>query len=195
MDREAFLKQLTTVPPSEFVEDFLFDRVPFAFSGDRRSFIEWKRALGSEIDVDPACITIVGSAATGLSLNPYKSFKPFDADSDIDVGVVSALHFNIAWRYLRMNSGRRYTVDTRTRNAWDEHASKYVYWGTIATDRLLGILPFGLTWMKAATKVAQLRPLVGRSIKMRIYSDFDSLRSYHTQGIKSLRDSLIAKAT
>lgn len=194
MDREEFLMQLQTLPPSEFVEEQLFDRTPFAFSNDRRAFVEWKRALGRKIDVDPACITIVGSAATGISLNPYKSFKAFEAGSDIDVGIVSTLHFDIAWRYLRMNGSRRYRVDARTRNSWDEHASKYVYWGTIATDRLLGILPFGLSWMKAASEVAQLKPTAGRSINMRIYHDFDSLRSYHTQGVKSLRESLIARA-
>lgn len=194
MDRTAFIKQLLRVPPAEFVEHHLFDRIPFAFSQDRSSFIAWKRVLGNEIDVDPACITIVGSAATGLSLNPNKSFKSFDANSDIDVGVVSTLHFNIAWRYLRMNGDRRYKVDLRTRNAWEEHASKYIYWGTIATDRLLGVLPFGLQWLSAATKVAQIRPTEGRSINMRIYSDFDSLRSYHIQGVKSLRNTLIAKA-
>ncbi|MDA1054413.1 MAG: hypothetical protein O3C40_28565 [Planctomycetota bacterium] len=193
MDRETLLQQLTSVAPSQFVEEFLFDRIPHIFSGNRRQFIDWKRTLGEKLDVDPACITLVGSAATGISPNPNKNFKVFGDDSDVDVAVVSSLHFNIAWRYLRMNGSRRYRVDARTRNSWDAHASGYVYWGTIATDRLLGVLPFGLDWLQAASVVGQLTPTNGRTVNMRIYTDFDSLRGYHTQGIKSLRESIITR--
>lgn len=193
MNREEFMQHLTLVSPSRFVEEVLFDRIPHIFAEDRQQFIDWKRALGAKLDVDPACITLVGSAATGVSLNPFKNFKVFDAKSDVDVAIVSSHHFSIAWRYLRMNGNRRYSVDTRTRNAWDEHASRYVYWGTIATDRLLGVLPFGLEWLNAASAVGLLAPTDGRTVNMRIYADYDSLRGYHTQGIRTLRQSLIER--
>ncbi len=103
MERETLLNRLLALSPGQFVEEFLFDRIPHIFSGSRQKFIDWKRILGEKIDVDPACITLVGSAATGISLNPNKNFKAFGEDSDVDVAVVSSLHFNIAWRYLRMN--------------------------------------------------------------------------------------------
>lgn len=193
MDRDTLLQQLTALSPSQFVEEFLFDRIPHIFSGRRQQFIDWKRTLGEKLDVDPACITLVGSAATGISLNPNKNFKAFGEDSDVDVAVVSSLHFNIAWRYLRMNGNRRYSVDARTRNSWNEHASRYVYWGTIATDRLLGVLPFGLAWLQAASIAGQITPIDGKTVNMRIYTDFDSLRGYHTQGVRSLRESIISR--
>lgn len=189
--REALIESLRSESPVAFVENFLFDRIPAVFAEDRLSFVAWKRALGEKIEVDPACITIVGSAATGASLNPTKNFKLFDETSDVDVAIVSPYHFTVGWRYLRMNSVRRLRVDARTKNAWDEHVSRYIYWGTLATDRLLGVLPFGLQWLTATTDMAQIPPTVGRQINLRIYADYDSLRAYHVHGVRNLRDSQI----
>jgi hypothetical protein len=191
MNRDEFISALRTKTPAAFVDDYLFDRIPTVFGADRTSYIAWKRALAERIEVDPACITLVGSAAMGASLNPYKNFKMFDNESDVDVAVISNHHFNLAWRYLRMNGARRLTVDNRTRIAWDEHVKKYIYWGTIATDRLLGVLPFGLDWLKATSALSQLEPTVGRNINLRIYADHDSLRNYQVNSARSARDSLL----
>jgi predicted nucleotidyltransferase len=191
MNRDEFIAALRTKTPAHFVDDHLFDRVPAVFDADRAAFVSWKRALAERIEVDPACIAVVGSAATGTSLNPYKNFKPFDHESDIDVAVISSYHFNVAWRYLRMNGARRLTVDPRTRIAWDEHVKKYIYWGTIATDRLLGVLPFGLEWLRATAAISQLSPTIGRDINLRIYADYDSLRNYQVTSARSARDALL----
>ncbi len=189
MNREALITALEQESPARFVEDQLFDRIPAAFGADRNLFAAWKRKLGEKIEVDPACLTLVGSAATGISLNPSKNFKPFDDQSDIDVGVVSQHHFAVGWRYLRLNGSRRLSLDRKTRIAWDEHVGRYIYWGTIATDRLLGVLPFGLQWLEATSQMALVAPTLGRTVNLRIYSDFDALRAYHIQGVRSLRDA------
>lgn len=88
-----------------------------------------------------------------------------------------------------MNGARRLRVDARTRIAWDEHVNRYIYWGTLATDRLLGVLPFGLQWLNATSDMAQVAPTIGRSVNLRIYTDYDSLRAYQVQGVRNLRDS------
>ena len=191
MTREAFIEALRNESPVAFVENYLFDRIPAVFAGDRALFIAWKRVLAQKIEVDPACITIVGSAATGSSLNPSKNFKSFDETSDIDVAVVSPYHFSVGWRYLRMNGLRRLRVDKKTRNAWDQHVNLYIYWGTLATDKLLGVLPFGLQWINATSHMAQIAPTLGRAINLRIYTDYDSLRAYQVQGVRNLRDAQI----
>lgn len=191
MDREAFIAILQRESPIHFVEDQFFDRVPYVFGGDRRLFADWKRALSERIDVDPACLSLVGSSATGFSLNPNKNFKAFDDFSDVDVAVVSNHHFTVGWRYLRMNGSRRLGVDARTRNSWNDHVTKYIYWGTLATDRLLGVLPFGREWLQASSHMAGLVPTEGREVNLRIYSDYDALRAYQTQGARALRESLL----
>jgi hypothetical protein len=166
--RAAFLEALRLENPKAFVENHFFDRIPAIFGENRSKFTFWKRSLGERIEVDPACITVVGSAATGVSLNPVKNFKLFDDQSDVDVAIISPYHFAIGWRYLRMNGARRLRVDHRTRNAWDDHAKHYIYWGTLATDRLLGVLPFGVQWLAAKSAMATMDPTAGRSVNLRI---------------------------
>src|SRR5690606_27022468 len=97
------LSSLKTEPPDEFVENHLFDCIPALFEGDRNDYVSWKRELAKQLEVDAACVTLVGSAAIGISLNPSKNFREFNDDSDIDVAIVSHYHFTVAWRYLRMN--------------------------------------------------------------------------------------------
>ncbi len=190
MDRETMIQTLQHLSVPTFLEEHVFDSVPHVFAGDRAAYVSWKRALGVALDVDPACPTIVGSAAVGYSLNPVKNLKPFNSGSDIDVAVISNYHFAVAWRYLRMNGTRRLKVDTRTRIAWDEHVNRYIYWGTIATDRLLGVLPFGLAWLAARSSMGLVDPTKGRDVNLRIYADYEALRAYQTMSLKSVRESL-----
>lgn len=190
MDRDTFIAALQQETPARFIEDQFFDRVPHIFGPDRTVFARWKRELGERIEVDPACITLVGSGATGFSMNPNKNFRAFSDQSDIDVAVISAHHFTVGWRYLRMNGARRLRVDARTKISWDEHVKKYIYWGTLATDRLLGVLPFGSQWLKATSQMAEIEPTQGRVVNLRIYTDYDALRAYQVQGARTLRESL-----
>ncbi len=190
MERNTLIETLKRESVKGFLEEHVFDRVPHVFADNRSLFIEWKRALGAAIEVDPACLTVVGSAAVGCSLNPIKNFKAFDEASDVDVAVVSHYHFTVAWRYLRTNSVRRMQIDERTRIAWDEHVKRYIYWGTIATDKLLGVLPFGLQWLNSQTRMSSIDPTKGRVVNLRIYTDYESLRSYQVMSVKNVRDSL-----
>lgn len=186
------LASLINLPPKEFLEHHIYDRIPYVFRDDRTSFISWKQRLSQSIEVDPACIQLVGSSALGISLNPNKGFKPFDEDSDIDVGIISHYHFTISWRYLRTQGHRRLHVDHKTRAAWDEHVNRLIYWGTIATDKLLGILPFGTQWISALTDMATVSPTIGRDVRLRIYSDFEALRAYQSLSVNSARDEAIS---
>lgn len=187
------MSAIEALSAADFISQYLFDRVPHVFGDERKSFLSWKGALAKAIEVDPACIILVGSSAVGISLNPSKGFRPFDSGSDVDVGVVSHYHFTVAWRFLRTQGHRRTHVDAKTRAAWDEHVTRYIYWGTIATDRLLGILPFGKQWLGALTTMAQISPTVARDINLRIYSDYESLRTYQILSAQRARDDILTK--
>ena len=190
MNRNQLIEALQILSIHSFLEEYVFDSVPHVFNGDRASYVGWKRSLGTAIDVDPACLTVVGSAAVGCSLNPVQNLKPFDEGSDVDVAVISSYHFTVAWRYLRMNGARRLKVDTRTRIAWDDHVNRYIYWGTIATDKLLGVLPFGLEWLKAVGHMGAVDPTKGRDVNLRIYADYEALRAYQLMSVRNVRESL-----
>ena len=190
MTPQNLIEDLQRQSIQKFLEEYLFDKVPHVFANDRAAYVAWKRVLSQALDVDAACLTIVGSAAFGCSLNPTKNFKAFDDQSDIDVAVISNHHFSIGWRYLRMNGGRRLRVDRRTQIAWDDHVHKYIYWGTIATDKLLGVLPFGKAWMEASTRMSLVDPSRDRDVKFRVYADYESLRAYQSNSVSALRQSL-----
>jgi hypothetical protein len=192
MSREAIIDDIRTLKPEVFVSRHIFDRCPAVFS-DRHDFIEWKSELASRLDVDAASITLVGSAAIGVSLSPHKNFKLFDDKSDVDVAVVSSYHFNLAWRYLRNNYHKRFKATLRQRVSWEEHVSRLIYWGTIATDKLLPLMPFAREWSGASTN-ASANPVIGyRSVGFRIYSDYEALRSYQVTSVKTLRTELTTR--
>ena len=190
--RDDVLAALRAESTDKFVRDSLFDRVPHVFNGDRKAFLQWKHLLARALEVDPACLMFVGSSALGISLNPNKGFKSFDDESDIDVGVISHYHFTVSWRYLRTQGHRRLHLDQKTISAWNEHVTRLIYWGTIATDKLLGILPFGAQWLKALSYMATIPPTVGREVNLRIYSDYESLRAYQELSAKKARDEILS---
>ncbi|MFI1576547.1 hypothetical protein ACH4VQ_37865 [Streptomyces anulatus] len=185
VDADHLRSELQRLSPEGFVNYHVLDRVPWIFSG-RDQYIGWKTALAVDLEIDPFTIHVVGSACLGFSLSPHKNFKAFHGTSDIDIAIVSSYHFDSAWRWLR-NLG---PLDSLTKGSFEEdmfkwHRKNLVFEGTIATDRLLGYLPFGPTWRSGLGKAAQREPTVGREIKARIYRDFESLREYQIRSVKA----------
>jgi len=190
-NRLQIISHLREMNSSSFISEYVFDRIPHIFVQDRGIYIQWKNKLGELIQVDPACISVVGSAGIGISLNPSKGFRVFDDKSDVDVSIVSHYHFTVSWRFLRSNGHLRTHIDEKTRVAWDEHVHRFVYWGTIATDRLLGILPFGKQWLDALGEMSRQTPTLGRDINLRIYSDYESLRAYQVLSAIRAREEIL----
>ncbi len=181
---------LLSIPPEEFVSVHLLEPVPHVCGGDASLWIAWKTQLAELLDVDPYEVVLTGSGAVGFSLNPAKSFGEFHDGSDIDVAVVSAYHFDVAWRRLRQNPPAWLSLPKKTRKAIRSHKVNYVFAGAIATDRILALLPFAKGWQAALDRMTSVAPTVGRDVNLRVYRDFDSLRSYQTQGLEQLRASL-----
>ncbi len=163
---------------SDFViSKWVMEKIPHIFASDYASFIQTKITLGKKLGVDSCAIVFVGSSSTGFSLNPNKNFKIYDDKSDIDIAVISNYHFNIAWHCIR-NTDKNAQLPM-VKNAIDDHRQRLVFWGTIATDKLLGILPFGKDWMDAIEELKKNPIFENRKINFRLYQDYDSLRAYH----------------
>ena len=186
-------RALASLTAEVFVNHHVLDRVPWLFE-DRTRYVEWKTVLASEIGVDPFSIVVVGSAALGFSLSPKKGLSVFDERSDIDVAVVSPTHFDTAWRWLR-NLGPARLLGRRSlkREIVDRHRKNLVFDGAIATtDELLSHLEFGPSWKAALGRAGNREPTVGRSVKVRVYRDFECLRSYHVANVQDLQRGLLA---
>jgi hypothetical protein len=176
--------------PKDFVSHYIFEPVPFAFNSDLPAWIGWKTTLARLLEVDPQDIVLIGTAAIGYSLNPHKAYKAFDDTSDIDCSVISPYHFELAWRYLRQLRPSWLSLPSSTRRAIEIHRKNYVFSGTIASDSILALLPFGSIWQSALDEMSKIPPTVGKSVKLRIYKDYDALRHYQASGIERLRSEL-----
>ena len=184
---DKFLSDLVTMPSSFLASKWILERIPFVFNQNNDLYIEWKEKLSELIKIDSSAIIFTGSAGCGLSLNPNKSFKLFDDDSDIDLALISNHYFDVAWYTLRNLGTKYYTLEPKAKSAIDDHVHRLIYWGTIATDKILGILPFGKTWTIALDKMGQEAPFDSRIINIRIYKDFESLRKYQTNNLEKLK--------
>lgn len=182
---------LLTKEPREFVSHYIFEPIPFVFEDNLAAWIQWKTELARGIDVDPYDIVLTGSAAVGYSLNPKKGYKAFDKNSDIDCGVVSQHYFETAWRYLRQLRPSWLSLPPESKRAIVAHQKNYVFAGSIATDSILALLPFGGDWQRALDLMSRKFPTVEREIKLRIYRDYESLRHYQSSGIERLRSELM----
>ncbi|WP_242103525.1 hypothetical protein [Lysobacter sp. M2-1] len=191
IDVKLFKKELLTSDVEEFVSKHVFDRTPHVFSDDRAAYASWRRALAKLIQVDASSLVVVGSASVGVSLNPSKDFREFSDGSDIDVAVISPYHFQVAWRFLRNNSHLRAAMTYKERASYDDHRKRLIYWGTVATDILLGYFPFGADWLGASSKMAAASPINGREINFRLYGDAESLTAYSINSVSKLRDAAI----
>ncbi|MBI3188254.1 MAG: hypothetical protein HYZ31_10385 [Gammaproteobacteria bacterium] len=191
--KKVFIAELLSKPPELMASIWIMDRVPFLFGEDRESYANWRCTLASGLGVDPSSLVITGSCAFGLSLNPNKNYRFFNSESDIDIAVISDYHFTSAWRALRSLGSGIHALPPVTRNAVQEHVKKYIYWGTVATDRILHMLPFGREWNQVIDTMKNTPPTIGRTIKARIYRDFDSLRAYQVNNLKNLRIAEIEK--
>ena len=129
----------------------------------------------------------------GISLNPNKNYRAFDEHSDIDVAVVSDYHFTEGWRTLRNLGSKLHGLPPRSKQAVNDHVHRLIYWGTIATDRILSLMPYGQQWQTALARAAQRRPTLGRTINIRVYRDLDSLRAYQVSNLNSLKTTYLSR--
>jgi hypothetical protein len=167
--------------------------VPHVFNQDRELFIDWKHILAKKLAVDTASVLLVGSGCVGMSLNPYKNYRLFTPSSDIDIALVSDYYFSVAWRSLRNLGSRIHSLLPKERQSVNDHVQKYIYWGTIATDHILPLFPFSKRWHEALQHMSSMHPTDGRHIKIRLYKDFESLRAYHINNFRELRDAVLGQ--
>lgn len=184
---DDIIKESVTYTTSKWI----IERIPFIFNNDLDNYIDWKERLSNLIGVDSKAIVFTGSSSVGFSLNPRNNFKAFESNSDIDVAIISSHYFDIAWHFLRNIGPKFYRFKPNVQNAITEHRERFIYHGTIATDRIVHILPFGKEWVNAMNEMRKIDPTKDRDINFRIYKDFEALKSYQIMGIIKAKDQLL----
>lgn len=184
-------KQILEVDHYDLFSELIFDRTPHIFGGDASTCRSWTAKLAHLLNVDATEVRMVGSAAVGFSLSPYKDFSEFSDASDVDIAVVSDYYFSEAWHFLRTIDLTLAQVTWPQRAAIKEHQTRFIYWGCIAADKILPLLPFAQRWMAARALVSGSTPTDGRDVNFRIYKDFRALRTYQMRGLAKLKGKLL----
>jgi hypothetical protein len=165
------------------VSKWIVEKTPSVFNGNKEEYLRIKSLIARGISIDMCSVVFVGSSCTGFSLNPSKNFKEFDGNSDIDIAIVSNHHFNVAWRWMRQIDMS--TLKNKEINAIKQHRKHFVFDGTIATDFILPILPFGKDWGSVLASISNEPVFGGRDIHFRLYQDHKSLIDYHVNNLKN----------
>lgn len=187
---DDFKYELIDNSTSFICSKWVLDRVPHLFNDDRISFIKWKEELADRFGVDSKAMVFTGSAGCGFSLNPFKNYREFNDQSDIDIAIVSELHFDIAWKTLRNLGTKRFDLSPKQKSSLSDHVDRLIYWGAIATDKLLEIFPFGKEWSTHLIEMSKTSQANNRTINIRLYKDYDALRAYQVDNLEKLRTKL-----
>jgi hypothetical protein len=163
---------------------------PFAFRST--DFRQFAALIGSELDVESNGVYCVGSGAVGLSLNPKnvkrRHLSKFDADSDLDIAIVSSRHFEQGWRDLRLaTSPALDEVDNGLRRVLTWQKTR-LFDGAIIADRVLSKLSFGGEWLEALNRLqnqAIKETDEDRDMHIWIYRDYWSLRHSIMRSVKA----------
>jgi len=168
---------------------------PFAFAGTE--FEEFRHLVASRFGVDPNGIYCVGSGAVGLSISPGKmidqDLKVFDSTSpdkdirsDLDIALISEIHFETAWRELRDAVAPSVSfIPKDLRDVQNQQRNRF-FDGAIIANKLLGSLSFGSDWLTQSIGISEWVTVnFNREVTINfwIYRDYWSLRNYVSKGI------------
>jgi hypothetical protein len=97
---EEFIDALLSSPIQDVVRAHVFSGSPYAFKGREKDLDVLRKHLSAHLTVPEDSVVIVGSAQTGLSLDPDNFPRAFHVGSDIDVAVINDALFDAMWQAI-----------------------------------------------------------------------------------------------
>lgn len=163
-DIELVKQELESSTTSIFITKWILEHTPYVFEDYETEYISWRHEIAEKLRIDARDIIITGSASLGFSLNPNKNFKSFDKKSDIDISIISHHYFDVAWHDLIHLSPAG--ISPKMKTALEDHRKRLIYWGTVATDKILPLLSFGGEWdriIKVCNELVQVLPEIKKT--------------------------------
>jgi hypothetical protein len=177
----------------EIVDQVLLRQTPWLFAS-ATDFLQWRRLVAAGFAVKIDSVFVVGSAATGFSLSPYKPGHPFrvstddlGSPSDVDLAIVSPALFVSAWDAIVSHDRTR-----QLRWSFEDHrrVRQNIYWGLVSSDRVPRNTDPSRRMLGALAAAARERPVRGHVLKCRVYRRADDLRAYHIDSLRALRTAV-----
>lgn len=188
--KDEFSELLGSRDHTRIIEELLIAGVPYVFRDSPVDYDALRSTLGAALHLPADAMTVVGSGRIGFSLSPDKFGVPFSTKSDLDVVVVSAELFDVAWLDL-LRLGRKYFGLQKGVRSWiDSHREGHIFWGFILPDRLPGAVALSPTWFRIFRGLARLPALSGRDVTGRLYRTWDHVRVHQLHSLRKIHQGL-----
>jgi len=149
---------------------------------------KFKKFISSKLNIHFHNISIIGSAKTKFSFSPIKNFKEFHENSDFDIVLVSNdlfMYFWSAFYHISQNQ--------RIKNYTSLTSSVFRKFISVKDDDPHYESEALKSWQRKLTEFKtqlQLEYKIYSDVNYRIYANWESVESYHLNGIKKLKEKL-----
>lgn len=186
MNFEEFCK-LVEIEGSEIVvNSLLLEGSIFYFKQDHRRYFNFKNKISEKLSIHPNNIEVIGSARLGFRLKSEKLGKPFGADSDIDVVIVSNDLFEKAWSEL-IYIKERWWHDLSPRERTNlRECQEHIWWGYIRPDRIPSKAEFSKRWWTIFEQLSDCDDYERRKIRGRLFKSWKHAQINYCYSIERL---------
>jgi len=194
MDLNQFQAALKLLEPEEFCRQHLFSSNAWIFTNScqlevKGTYDDFRKTVGNIINEPEENVAIVGSSKFGFSMNPHSPFNPFNADSDVDIILVSQNLFQRTWAAYReaYYNGYRLLKGLHGGNVFRNFvivpAKEYKEFKSIYLRKI---------WlqMRAMERDIQTSHRISIQINFRIYDSWLDAEAYHSYGLRKLKEAL-----
>jgi hypothetical protein len=156
---------------------------PFVFQRNPDLYQALRTAIANHFHVHPMDVLMVGSGHLGFSLAPAKLWAPLNADSDLDMVIISETVFVDFWEELSSYDQSR---ALRTAQEAEEYRlfKRHFFWGRIRPDYLP--LKYRRTWFDFFSGISY-KHFDGRKITGTIFYNRHFFEQYHLRRLSELR--------
>lgn len=154
-----------------------------------KKYDDFKKFMSDKLDIPFNNIAIVGSAKTKFSFSPYKEFKEFGENSDLDLIIVSKYYYKKIWAAYRKvaNESFLHNYEKKAGNIFNG------FIGIKDSDNTYGNEELN-DWQRLVRTFKaelQLKFHINHEINYRVYADWESVQDYHMRGINKLKEGLV----
>ncbi len=169
-----------TKEPMDFVQNILLAEPPYAFRDDPATFDAFTLEVAHRLEVEPEAISIIGSARLGFSLNRAHLLSPFNAESDLDIVVISSNLFDATWIDL-VASQSRYALLGEHEHRRFKKTKDNLFDGYMRPDQVPVSCNLSKNWFpRLATRfessIAQLHP-----VQAWLFKSWDHMRHFYAR--------------
>jgi len=149
---------------------------------------KFKKFISSKLNIHFHNISIIGSAKTKFSFSPVKEFKEFNDDSDFDIVLVSNELYTYFWTAFYEIS-----LNQKIKNYQGLTSNIFRKFISVKDDDPHFENEALKNWQRKLTEFKtqlQLEYNIYCDVNYRIYANWESVESYHLNGIKKLKENL-----